>query len=62
MMYIQNIITETGDSFSILIHFIHFDQVGRPNSTSVMKKIAFDQYSITFYTSVWFHIAFALNV
>ncbi|CAF1033075.1 unnamed protein product [Adineta steineri] len=44
---------------SLLIHFIAVHNNKKPNRTSIMKKIAFDQYLLTVYTSVWFNIAFA---
>ncbi|CAF0845758.1 unnamed protein product [Adineta steineri] len=44
---------------SLLIHFIAIHNYKEHNRTSIMKKIAFDQYILTVYTSVWFNIAFA---
>ena len=44
---------------SLLLHLMYIQELKQPNSTSAMKKIPFNQYSITFYISVMFHIAFA---
>lgn len=44
---------------SLLLHLMYIQGLELPNSTSTMKKISFNQYSVTFYTSVQFHIAFA---
>jgi hypothetical protein len=44
---------------SLLVHFIAVQLYGKHNRTSIMKKIAFDQYSLTVYTSTLFNIALA---
>ena len=44
---------------SLLVHFIAVQNATDHNRTSVMKKIRFDQYSLTFFISVSFNIAIA---
>ena len=44
---------------SLLVHLITTQPNNLPNRTSLMKKIPFDQYKLTFSTSVPFHLAFA---
>ena len=43
---------------SLLIHFITVQNQSEPIRFSIMKKIQFDQHSISFYTSTIFNIAF----
>jgi hypothetical protein len=41
------------------VHLIAVQLEKSPKRTSIMKKIRFDQYSLTFFTSFWFNIAIA---
>jgi hypothetical protein len=43
----------------LLVHLIAVQPENNHNRTSIMKRIGFDQDSLTFFTSLWFNIAIA---
>ncbi|CAF1234211.1 unnamed protein product [Rotaria sp. Silwood1] len=44
---------------SLLVHFITVSNQAHPIRSSIMKKISWDQHTVTLYTLIQFHIAFA---
>ena len=44
---------------SLVVHLVQVHLDAPPNQTSMIKKLGFDQSSLTFYTSIVFHLVFA---